>query len=593
MQTELQAAVQHLRSLLPTSCVDVDSFCRTLEAKLAPRLASSWHVDEPERGSALRAVIWHEHAGGEGYDGVLLSACKAVKVEPACIAPFTMWVDPGCVAVSNGFGPGVSLPSAAESFAAAGERFSSSNSHHSAGLKVIYGSLPLSLQQPRAPARPQHALPQLSVSPSTPAMSRTAPQQPQQPFWGLPPSRSVRIVDPASLLQQRAEPAQASLSLLNAHAASYNPDQPFAEKLGLSRSSSLSSCYRSSASDHCPSLVAGSTTGADSCDGEESGSEISLEDAIGQHGYGIVDLIYQDDVNADNFAELTLQPNEEADTTVDTVVASHAARFSTPVKKRPEAARSAAAPAPPAGSVTPARKAAPTPLRSTPNYTIHDGGNVGVLGGGVKLGGASPVKSPVRASPAPMPHAPLWHAVSRRSSSTTFQQMYNGGAAAPLLAPHSAPIRTVQLPAAAGYFANANPFGPAHHQQLYMHQAQAQAQAQVHAQQQGVEGHMAPPPFHLHPQAHAHQLGASLLSSNAGLSPQHAAFLNVDPSAKALMMAAAAGKRVRSRGRRSRGRGAGRAARRQAAAIKAKTEGSASGASVDDGSDSEDDEDDE
>lgn len=230
-------------------------------------------------------------------------------------------------------------------------------------------------------------------------------------------------------------------------------------------------------------------------------------------------------------------------------------------------------------SSTPKRVVAvPVPAKS--NYTTHDNGNVGVLGGGVRLGGGIPAKpNTTTANNATMQQRYRQHSYSH--SLTYVQPFY------PPVPPnhpyqHHQQQQQYRLPQpqfcppmmkSEHYVARALPMGPptsmrAPTMQLHQHRS-------VPHLAMAYNGHQA---FAIGKGVHQHQqqyfvgdmrTGGSNGGGRAAVSfalPKLPA--NGEVSAEEGSEAARQQRRVRSRGRRSRGRGAGRAARRQAAALR-------------------------
>jgi hypothetical protein len=80
----------------------VDLFERVLKSVLLVHLVRTWKPDEPQFGSAIRAI-----GCDYGPDNVLSEAAKAADIPTSC-PPFPMktmmWIDPDSVRVEYGYG---------------------------------------------------------------------------------------------------------------------------------------------------------------------------------------------------------------------------------------------------------------------------------------------------------------------------------------------------------------------------------------------------------------------------------------------------------------------------------------------------------
>lgn len=510
---EVAAAVEHIVSLIahvertsPVPTEALAAFASTLKDALETRCQRCWHATEPERGSAQRSIAWQLHPAGEGADIDLLRAFASVlaaKAEEGEIVhphqpnvlslaldwlptAFTLWIDPGCVAIRRGAGPGAA--SAALDFDLLKPSFTES------GLNLIWGHM---VAQPA-----DRSAPQLTLS--------TAP-------------RPAPILKPAARI---AAPRQRYPVLSHHHRAPSSSSSISSISEGLVRSASLSSAHTvstdatsvngaDSESDACPSLcspasslVSSQCTPAPASDSEhDSVHDTTLGDST------------------QRFAGVRLFDDDEQDAGDTTIHAGPLLGLS--MSK---------------------------PLQSTPvkcNYTTHDNGNVGVLGGGVRLGGAAP--------------APRHRQHSNSKSISHLQ----GGLHSQLLPPYmpraqmhhagpanwSAPMHTVPLPPMPVSM------GMAPHGLQHQHYPAMAAQPMWN----GGGGMQLPTPY------------------GFGCQPMVAARFAAAPAVHDDDDEADKGgrRRVRSRGRRSRGRGAGRAARRQAAALRALELGSTDEAEYD------------
>ena len=306
MLDEINAAAEHLVTLLAPP-IDAAGFKQQVQSTLEARFAHLWFPGDAARASAARVLLWHPHGGGEGTDNDLWQACfdhckDGSRPSDFFLSPFTLWIDPGCVAIRTGHGPGVFLANSAPP---------------SLAIKVIYGAChAASLQSMPLPP------PVVTLSPSTPMLDSQAER------WS-----------------QRCYP-----SVLN-HARTPSASSMASSTYTASRSTSWSSYTSSNATDdseQCPSLVATST--------HDSDSELSIEDMIDSGCYKNFDLIDDEDEEEEmssNVGEdtITVELQESGDVTIS------------------------------------AEEGFFTPSKAT--IINYDGGNVGVLGGGIRLGSSS------------------------------------------------------------------------------------------------------------------------------------------------------------------------------------------------------------
>lgn len=306
MRDEIQAAVQHITSLLAHDRTHVGRFAEDLTARLERRCSPCWHIADGERGSARRCLVWHAHGGGEGLDNDLATAARThtadgTTLEHIFTVPFfTMWIDPGCVAIRLGAGPG---------------SFLNTNVPAPVAIKTIYGSQPASAVPVKAP------------------------------------QLHTRMPSYASSMAGTS----------------------------ISRSTSLSSCSISASEDgeSCPSLVTGSSARSSDCSDDEDDeddcedsarSEVSLEDMLDNAYFTNFDFVDDDDGLNETLDIIPLaksgKGHRHGNATItgdDTVCDDEGDE-----------------------TVQPENQAA-----VKPTITSYDGGNVGVLGGGVRLGGAA------------------------------------------------------------------------------------------------------------------------------------------------------------------------------------------------------------
>lgn len=556
MLSEIDAAIAYLRTLFGEdrstatqpawSFNALEAFSESLRGPLIERYGKCWYAEQPERGSASRAMHWHAHLGGEGVDEALVAACEAARL---CVnqteksfwapnslpSPFTLWVDPGCVAVRAGRGPGVSADSA--------------DAHPDQHIKLLERSGTINLiwgELPRlhSPELQRHHL--SSTSPSTSA-----------PIWQAPAKRPIPIINPDERFVPRARPGHPA-----GHGRSPSLASVASSSAGsLSRSASLSGSASGEESDSCPSLISNSNSNSSAgSDGESEGCGVAFEGAfddeeeVGDVTIRPSDLVFDFDAPTPVKAGSIL--NKEAD--IMPMYASeqfHQPHFNSEppafssafraMHQRHLSSQSNDGRQGYQASSTPRADCAPT-MHTRQNYSVHDNGNVGVLGGGVRLGGV-PSSRPQQtiSRPSSLYNAPIRHGHSQSLSygppmyaPPKMDHTFYQGAA---IGSYSAPMRTVPLPV--------------------MSEQQYPFRAQEQILYHGLPPHV---PFHgaEGPMARV-QLPLGMINPNT----------YADPSQQEDMMKdGQSGKRVRSRGRRSRGRGAGRAARRQAAALKALAE---------------------
>ena len=481
---EVAAAVDYILSLIasPTPTPDaIAAFASTLKDLLEQRCHRCWNPDEPECGSAYRSVAWQLHPAGEGADADVLRAFRSVLqidaeegevVDEAKVVhvamrwlpvKFTMWIDPACVAVRRGMGPGVGSGQCDDGW------------QGGSSVHVVWASMVAHAAQPQVPQLTVSSL----VTKPIDMRPTAAHRYPQTMF--------------ASATQQRHSRSPSSCS----SSSSYH---------GLVRSASLSSTVSTDAtsitdadSEGCPSLCSPASTPFSSHATPDSVHDTTITArADTTQRFGGVRLFHADDDDDDDDDD-----DEEGDETIDAGTTVLGLSVCKPVL---------------------AAAFAPRP-KVEGNYTTHDNGNVGVLGGGVKLGASRTTR-----------HAQQSHSSSKSVSygATRYAARTAAGFA-------SAPMPTIPLP-----------------QQMHGY-----APHYLPNQCVGPQPRMLP--------------YTSTLPAPYGL--QHARFhyaqphpapvdseTDVEPSTTTT---GGAGRRLRSRGRRSRGRGAGRAARRQAAAMRA------------------------
>ncbi|EST05629.1 Anti-proliferative protein [Kalmanozyma brasiliensis GHG001] len=554
---EVAAAVDHIVSLIqhveraqPIPSDALAGFASTLKDALEKRCQQCWEPAEPERGSALRSVAWQLHSAGEGADLDLLRAFASVVQAQSgghVVGPhqhgvvalalqwlpqaFTLWIDPGCVAVRMGSGPGAARSSFDFDLIKSGSAFTS--------VHVIWGQMVAQPADREAPLLTVSSAPR-PVPIVKPTATVAQPRYPTNLISNALPTNTSTVASRHSRSLSTASSASSVCGGL-VRSVSYSSTGSFSTD-----ATSLSGleAEADAESETCPSLCSPFSSLASShCTPSSDLDRDSVHDVtVGD--------------TTERFAGVRLFADElEQDEDAGDVTIGLAPMLGLELSKGVTSAK------------TPV--AASTPVKC--NYTTHDNGNVGVLGGGVRLGGGS--KSNNSASAQPPRH--------RQHSSSKSISHLQGGLHNQLLpafmprpayqsmarqpqhmnaANYSAPLRTVPLPVAP------------HPQQRHLAYQQQQQQQQYHAPQpqHGAMAYARPsqlPAPYGYP-AVAQQQPFSHYTPHLAVS-----FPSVDSSlvdAEADDVDPASGRRrVRSRGRRSRGRGAGRAARRQAAALRA------------------------
>ena len=614
---EVAAAVDHIVALIqgverdqPVASEALAGFASTLKDALEKRCQKCWKPAEPEWGSAQRSVTWQLHAAGEGADQDLLRAFASVvqahAQEGEIIHPhqskvlalalqwlplaFTLWIDPGCVAVRNGPGPGAS-------------RFSYDFDHLASAplpssIHVVWGHMVAHTADRQAP--------QLTVS----GVSRPIPIVQPTPTVGLAryPVHTMSNARPMPPAHHHHHHRALSTSSSTASSSCH----------GLVRSASLSSTHTASTdatslsgheseSEACPSLCSPSSSSLPSsqctpCTDNDSDSVYDTTVGDTTERFAGVRLFGDEDDDAEQGA---------GDVTIN---AGHAVLGLNLAKPHMLGASLIETPVQPAIAAPAKPPVASAPVKC--NYTTHDNGNVGVLGGGVRLGGSS-----VKSTQPPQPPRYRQHSNSKSISHLQNglhnqllpaymprRQEHTGPHPFPRQLHHvnaanySAPMRTVPLPPAGAHHLQALPshlgFQQQPHQQQYnAPPTQGPTMVPFGARSQpplpmpygfrtpGAQQQQQQP----QPQSFAHYavqptMAVGALTSLDGVGEQ-------GQGCGDRTGAGMGRRRLRSRGRRSRGRGAGRAARRQAAALRALELGSTEELPEFDSDDDDDDDD--
>ncbi|GAA6064063.1 hypothetical protein JCM10212_007037 [Sporobolomyces blumeae] len=182
MDKELSAVSSFLAAYLPPTAAD---FPERLESNLATRYALHWHPDDPQRGSAYRALLRTSsvidrdiaqaaHDAGISPDelaqALLGKDCKVTLGER-----WTLWVDPGCVSLRIDRGDG--------------------GAPRDGQFIEIYGKLPASLRSHAIPLSAADLSVNMVSTSATVAADGTssAPAEPESP---VKRSKAIQILPP-------------------------------------------------------------------------------------------------------------------------------------------------------------------------------------------------------------------------------------------------------------------------------------------------------------------------------------------------------------------------------------------------------------
>lgn len=398
MHAEIASAASHVASLLvPSSPTrsSQEAFKATLAASLQSRYASSWTVDDAERGSASRALHWQPGPGGEGCSSPVLKACNKTNTRLGD-SEWTLWVDPGCVAIRDGAGPGRSSSmnslfhqqiQHSRSFAQDhvrvlyGSHSSPSRSRPSApALTVDFApatSRPAILSHPAHRFAPSAEVPSVTVCPSTPAFDAdiTPGPTPIVP-WSKDASGGLTLALSSGTSSSRRSSVSSSAGSVAYSTLSMDREQSSSSNgtsiPATSPPTSASWCKLSFDQDEITDAVGGHqqvsspqkfhspTSSLDEGSGDAELRGLGLEDVAfeDQDELGPEDALDEQDERC-NEGDDTLRPMDQPeDTTIElpkkTSIISHSRSSSV-----------------------------------ASNVTSFDNGNVGVLGGGIKLGSSS------------------------------------------------------------------------------------------------------------------------------------------------------------------------------------------------------------
>ncbi|KAJ1025512.1 hypothetical protein NDA13_004321 [Ustilago tritici] len=585
---EVAAAVEHIVNLIQETKREqqvapeaLAGFASTLKDALEKRCQRCWRPAEPELGSAQRSVAWQLHAAGEGADCDLLRAFASVleaQAEEGEIVhlhqsnvvalalqwlpmPFTLWIDPGCVAVRRGSGPGANRSSYDFDLLKSGSSSSSSSIH------VIWGQMVAATAE-------RGNVPQFTVSSAprpipivkpTATVTSAAPlhlRYPVQVMSNPPPQHHHRALSNSSSASSSSVGLVRSVSLSSTHTV-------FTDATSVS--DGLDNADNEATSEACPSLCSPSSSRVSSqCTPSTGNDRDSVHDTtIGDTTVRFAGVrLFSGDDDKDE------QEEEEAgDLTIGAAGSMIGLNLSKDAKLQHMLGASPSLTKPLASS---------TPVKC--NYTTHDNGNVGVLGGGVRLGGGGSSKP---AQPQPPRH--------RQHSNSKSISHLQGGLHNQLLPPYmpqqylaqpiprqlhymhapnySAPMRTDPLPNVSMAPQQQQHYQPSQYgyqQQQRDNAAMMQPFAHPSQQLPAPYGYRALAPQQQ--QAYGPRFVAQPVMSSGDLffDTAEARAGDNDEEADEVGGAGVGGRRrLRSRGRRSRGRGAGRAARRQATALRA------------------------
>ncbi|CEH17777.1 B-CELL TRANSLOCATION GENE [Ceraceosorus bombacis] len=502
MKPEVEAAAGHLCGLLAGDAPQArDMLHACLCQSLTNRVATStWDVSAPEKGSAARALVCHDHDGGEGIDACLLQACKDANISAEKLQPFTLWIDPGCVAVRMGLGPGTAL-----AVNAPNAQLLNSSGSYGTTVTVIWGSLPVAVSNRASPGPALNgiAVPSVSILPSTPqAIQSGGVSTNKAGLKGL--GRPIRIVDPnASLHDPALAHGRTSSTSSNNSISSFDGSESLAGAAFTARSfSQASSAGSSSATSVETGMDRLHSKDASYHDGSlfERDSEATFHSRAKECGVnGLIDAGLDDEtITAMQDVDETLKGVPRSDSTDSMDFKFPKGDCSTSVRRQVAKKTSGSVTSStPSESPSSGGHKKQSPSGSSLNYTTHDNGNVGVLGGGVRLGGSSKPSSPVKNTSAPT-RATVAQLLQKHPSLQ--QQEW---------APRSAPTRTVGLPPsrAAGVplpTPNAVYQHHSHSQSLsYLHQYQY-PQAPYHAPGQSNQHALRQDAPSFHPQASHH-----------------------------------------------------------------------------------------
>ncbi|CAO1635062.1 unnamed protein product [Sympodiomycopsis kandeliae] len=408
MHLELASAASHISGLLvPTSPTrsSSEAFKASLTSSLQSRYAESWHAEDAQRGSAARALHWQPGPGGEGCSSPLLKACKTSNTTLGD-AEWTMWIDPGGVSIRDGPGPGRS---------SSHSLFALQNNYINAPdqVRVLYGPrtspmrpVAANLTVDFAPATGKAAIishpslkpsparvPAVTVCPSTPAFNADATPgaTPIVPYVARTLGQS-----PLCLASTGRSPVSRRSSISSSHSSSRRGSvgSMAYSTLSMDREQSSSSIGTSIPATSPPTSASWCklTFEQDDVDAVRDDVETDQTDAFGasipEHSnthsptsdfrLGEAELrgLGLEDVNFDEVDELS--PEDALD--MDEERCNEGDDTLRPLEQPEEPTVEAKKP-----SVLGHSRSSSV----ASNVTSFDNGNVGVLGGGVKLGGSN------------------------------------------------------------------------------------------------------------------------------------------------------------------------------------------------------------
>ncbi|GAA6043651.1 hypothetical protein JCM8097_000859 [Rhodosporidiobolus ruineniae] len=334
MDGELEAAAAFLASYLPPPADE--RFSRRLTSALAQRYEHHWHSDDPERGSAYRALIRDHHqldcsirlaAGQAGLvDGDVEEAlAKRADSHLALGDRWTLWVDPGCVSLrvepADGAAPRDSqfieiygrLPDSIRTYALPLDKVLEAASSNispdlepdqlpasTALLSPVKRSRAIQIVAPPGGRGALQAMTNAALHPDSPGPAASAPLPkptallaspmiiPPTPVRPLPaaeadvfsPTPSTSAGSSSTLLLPPRSPSPGNTSKYGSLSpTSYRPSSPLGMPLFTRRSSSRTSSVSSHGGDSSSCCSDGETSGTDSLFSASGDSIASLTSA--------------------------------------------------------------------------------------------------------------------------------------------------------------------------------------------------------------------------------------------------------------------------------------------------------------------------
>ncbi|PWN18409.1 hypothetical protein BCV69DRAFT_301211 [Microstroma glucosiphilum] len=465
MHAEVSSAASHLSTLLrtrPSSPRRLEEFKTVLGESLEARYSRhTWTSSDPEAGSAARALHWQPGPGGEGCSSPLSKACEKLGVAFGEKEEWTLWIDPGCVAIRDGPGPGrVSASTSSSSISGSGTSFTPTRGgrvQHEGSIRVLYGTMPRSnaprtayasaslfpasrsndfalpsptsraaiIRRPGAVMSSSAQVPSVNVCPSTPGAVATAQYQPVHvnvnASWcrdAGAPSLGYQL---ASIRRQPSsrpssgDSNRSSSSSTNSSRSDSNGSTAYSA-LSLSGLQSLDGASSAGTSIPATSPMP-STMSWEKCDSDAAGPQDGQTsppattafstrdfDAVNDldlHGLGLDDVAFEDEVGPEDAISAAGDAVDE----VEDERHDEGDDTLRPLDGEDAADTTVGAVAIPlikpsqsrASISSHARTRSTASTASSGSVTSFDNGNVKVLGGGVKLGGSSSSSTTSRA----------------------------------------------------------------------------------------------------------------------------------------------------------------------------------------------------